>query len=227
MRFALCIDETEFSEEAIQPLRALAEAANAEVDVVHVIVVAPPNTGEPWSGSSDAAHARIEQQLEAKRGPAIDRLTWIAAAFRVPTNIEIRSGGDAASALLQYCDERNPDLVALTTRSKSAMGEPRLGSVAQRMTLSGVAPVFLVYPREERFAERTALAPGTFVFTFDGVELGTVKDVRGELFWVSGAAHEDWWLPRRAAAAINAGRLVLHYRRSEVAKHVQADPRGA
>jgi nucleotide-binding universal stress UspA family protein len=227
MRFALCIDDTEFSEEAVAPLRALAEAAGAEVDIVHVLVVEPPNTGEPWSGSSDAARARIEKQLEAKRGSALDRLTWIAAAFRVPTNIEIRAGGDAAGALLQYCEERQPNLIALTTRSKSTMGEPRLGSVAQKLTLSGTVPVFLIYPREERFAERTALAPGTFVFTCDGIEVGKVKDVRGDLFCVSGADHEDWWLQRKAAAGINSGRLVLHYRRSEVAKHVQAGPHGA
>jgi hypothetical protein len=55
------------------------------------------------------------------------------------------------------------------------------------------------------------VAVGWSVFTKDGEDLGTVKEVRGGYFKVDAARHPDYWLQAQAVHASADGRITLEF----------------
>lgn len=223
-KFLLCVDDTEFSEAAVPAVRELAEESSAETELVHVLVTGQVDTGEPWSGTPRTAEETRVRQLAERRNSAEERLQRIAAAFRTPVSAVILEAPDAARAIVEHAERSRPTLVALTTHSKVALGERHLGSVAERLTLSGVAPVLLVYPPDEWSIDPAALSEGCFVFTADGIEIGEVAEVANGAFKVQPPGREPYWLPAGAAAAINTGRIVLHHDEAVLERHTVPAP---
>ena len=223
-RFLVCLDDSSFSEAAVPAVRDLAEAEGGEVELLHVLVPPTAAAGEPWSGSDERAREERNKVLAARRSDVKERLDRVAAGFRVPVSVQVVDAPDAAKAIVEYAERHAPSLIALTTRSKEMLGKRHLGSVAEEVTLSGAAPVLLVYPPEEWSISPDALSEGCFVFTADGVELGTVSEIRGDAFRVHGGKRTDAWLAKSSVAAINTGRLVLHYTDATLDRHLVGPP---
>lgn len=213
MRFLVCIDDTEFSRAAADSVRDLANRAGATVHLFRVLVPTAEDRAEPYSGSTDEVLQAREQEFEAREPRARQRLEELATNFSGPTEIAIWSHPDTAEAVIEYAEENSVDLIALATHSREELPDERhLGSTAERITLSGVAPVFLVHRLgAERQLALDAFSPGTPVFTADAFELGHVGEAREDAFRIEGTGGGSFWLPRRSAAAVQGGRMVLHW----------------
>lgn len=55
-------------------------------------------------------------------------------------------GEDAAEALLEFAREQQVDLIAVATHGRSGLARMVMGSVADALLRSQVAPVYLVRP---------------------------------------------------------------------------------
>lgn len=60
------------------------------------------------------------------------------------------------------------------------------------------------------------LAPGQAVFTSDGEELGTVKEVQAGYFKVNAPMHPDYWLQEQFVRPDLEGRLMLEFTKDQL-----------
>lgn len=60
----------------------------------------------------------------------------------------LTAAGDPAAAILRISDEREIDMVVMTTRGRGAIGRSVHGSVADRVTRCSRVPVLLIHPRD-------------------------------------------------------------------------------
>lgn len=213
MRFLLCIDDTDFSASAADALRGLADGVGADVHLFHVIIPTAEDRAEPYSGSTREVRQAREREFAEKEPPARRRLETIAESFQGHTEVVVWFHPDPGEAIIEYAEAHDIDLIALATHSREQVpDETHLGATAERVTLSGVAPVWLVHrPGRDEPLAMDAFAPGTPVFTADGLEIGAVAEAADDAFSVKPGEGRTYWLPRRAAAAIQSGRLVLYW----------------
>jgi nucleotide-binding universal stress UspA family protein len=210
----ICIDETELSEMALEPARKVADPSE-DIEILLFHVIPPPGaTGaEPYSGSKSDAEQAIKSDFERRAGSARKRLEALATQFDVPVTVEVVSDRDPAGAIIRRAETDGIDLVSLATHSREQMpGDRHVGQIAERVTLSGVAPVLLAHsPIVDAEVGKNALSPGVYVFTADGIELGPVKDVDADQFRVERADGTTIVLPHSAAAAVQGGKIALHW----------------
>ncbi len=214
MKLMACIDESELSEMALTPVRNIAEGSDgAEVVLFQVIPPTASDVGEPYSGSKSEAKEAIEEEFERKAAEARKRLETLARQVKATVSIDVVSDRDPAAAIIRRAEEDGIDLVALATHSREQVPDDRhIGEIAERVTLSGVVPVLLAHSAiAGPELSSDALSPGVYVFTADGEELGCVKDVDAARFRVERDDGRFIVLPHSAAAAVQGGKIVLHW----------------
>ncbi len=211
MRVLICLDRTDFAKSILPVARRFAAASGADVELV-TVVEAPTRGGEPWSGQRPEP---VDPQLIRA---AREELEAAATDFVTAPRTTVLEGHDAADAILRHARATHPDLIALATHSRGALGEAALGSTAREVTRSGVAPVLLFHPLAA-VGMRTADIPlGVHAFTSDGELLGQVVEVtpgRLRIWRVSGG---DLWLPASVAGAITTGQLALDIAATDIAE---------
>lgn len=134
------LDGSELGELAIGVGVELAAAFGARLALVRAL----PSAAEayPYAGpatfipSLDAALEREAETYIRKRQASITAKIEVDRAV-------VR--GPAAPALLSFVDEKQVDLVVMTTHARSGIARAALGSTAERM-LHGTAPVLLLRP---------------------------------------------------------------------------------
>ena len=103
-----------------------------------VIVDAPETVfAENTEQVLQRAESEIRDYLEAKATP-LRQLGYI-----VETKALL--DGDAAAAIVRFAREAKPDVIAMATHSRSAVGQVVFGSVATAVVRSKIAPVLLVH----------------------------------------------------------------------------------
>ena len=216
MKFMLCLDGSQLSESAIPFCKTLAEAAQAEVQVVRVIEHDHVNTGEAYSGNITLS-AEERDQLENEDRRLLMRLDEVASRFATPTSTHLLHGREPAKALIEEASQNRADLVIMATHSRGAAGDAVFGSVAKEVTRSGVAPVLMVHPL--RAPAPANLPIGSYVFTSDGKDLGVLREVTQRQIKIEDASGKALWLDASDVANIEAGRILLQYDASDLPKH--------
>jgi len=217
MKFMLCLDGSKLSESAIPICKSLAEATQAQVEVVRVIEHEPVNTGEAYSGNITLPPG-ISKHLEDEDRRLLKHLDEIATTLSTPTTTRLLHGADTAKVLVEEATMNGVDMVIMATHSRGSVGEAIFGSVAQEVTKSGVAPVLLVHPVHSPVPTR--LPVGAYVFTSDGQDLGKLLEVTARQIKVEDDTGHDLWLDSSDVATIEAGRILLHYDASDLPRHL-------
>jgi hypothetical protein len=68
------------------------------------------------------------------------------------------------------------------------------------------------------------ISPGRAVYTQDGHELGTVKEVRGGYVKIDAPLQPDFWLPRSDVLSFTNERVTFSFSRDDVDGHKQQVP---
>jgi nucleotide-binding universal stress UspA family protein len=118
------LDSSEGAEAALPIARALALGTNAVLNLVAVSTALEP-------GRTRALYSYLEDVAAAER----------QTGLRVRATLRI---GDPCEAIVMLERELNVDLVVMATHGRSGLGRLLLGSVADRVTHAGTAPVILV-----------------------------------------------------------------------------------
>ncbi|MGH2632953.1 MAG: universal stress protein, partial [Tepidiformaceae bacterium] len=177
------------------------------------------NTGEAYSGNITLP-ADLAKHLEDEDGRVLKRLDAVASRFSPTASTRVLHGRETAQTLIEEATANQVDLVVMATHSRGGVGEAILGSVAHDVTKAGGIPVLLVHP--EHAARPNKLPLGAYVFTSDGQELGRLEKVSGHQITVKHASGHEIRLSAADVAAIEGGRIVLHYDASDLPRHLSA-----
>lgn len=177
MRIIVCLDGSEFARSALPVLREIADAADADVELLRVIddealehgrPKPPDDAGVDVVGASgvdptEALRERMERlsvyEQEAVRyrermetqlvADASEEMARAAADVlgRTP-EVTVLFAADAARAIIEHARAREASLIAMATHSRRPVTELLLGSVAHAVLSSGAKPVLLVHPTD-------------------------------------------------------------------------------
>jgi nucleotide-binding universal stress UspA family protein len=128
--------------------RQLAEDSAAKLILFHVVplpieVVGQPLLVEPLSFAQDEARARMEQLAKG-------------LGLKIPYEV-VAVIGDPAREIVRAIDERNADLVVMTTHGRTGLSYFFLGSVAARVVRESPVPVLTVPAHHARRKSLTSV----------------------------------------------------------------------
>lgn len=128
-KFLVPLDGSQTSGQILEVIERL--IARQDVGVVDLLSVVPA-----WESDDAVAAAQVAL------GEARSRLSERG----IPTAVHLLRG-DAAEEILRLSQERQPDLVAMSTHGRSGVERWLRGSVAERVLRSSPAPLLLCNPR--------------------------------------------------------------------------------
>jgi hypothetical protein len=216
MKIAFLVDEHD-----PHPARAvaadvdtLASRAHADVELITVVVPQQPQTGEAWSGSLGQAARERAEELRHDAPAARAALEALATGMHAQTTITVLSGDDTLKGkslvdiLGEHFQAGAPDLVAATV-SRAGDDTPQVGETVVRLVERAYAPVVVLAPRiATGIADARQAAAGAFVFTADGIELGTVTANTAESIDIDGQfGHRTF--AREEIGQVDSGRVAL------------------
>jgi nucleotide-binding universal stress UspA family protein len=157
MKLSHILMTSDLSAESLRPctpVATLARALGARITLLHVsedLPIAPlAATGEVLLLPSDlqermdSARAHLEKQRDLFPG--------------VDVEVDVISGVDAVHAILEYAEDKDVDLIALSTHGRTGFRHLVLGSVAEKLLRHSTVPV-VVFPRpaaERQVAQKSA-----------------------------------------------------------------------
>ena len=141
-KILVALDGSKESEAVIPYIEEL--ASKLQADVILLQVIAPDYHIYAAGGPEYGVYA--EQQIESMKKFARDYLEEIVSRLKqseVTAKAEIVLG-TAAETIINYADQTNASLVALTTHGRSGVSRWAIGSVAERVLRAGNTPLLLV-----------------------------------------------------------------------------------
>lgn len=127
MRILVCLDESELSRAILPPVRRLAAASSAQVDIGHVL---------EFQGRSQAEEAATTRRV----------LEGVLEGFPADARTVVLHGTTASAVLIDYAAEHEIDIIAMASHVRPSVAEAILGSTTRSVLRSGVAPVLVVHP---------------------------------------------------------------------------------
>ena len=166
MKILIALDGSKFAEQILDPVIKLADSSNAEVQLLEVVRSNSgslwrrfPTTDEPHNVGSGLAMgvtshipggtpAESETQAQDRvKQQAEDYLQHLAATrFRRGAKHVVVFGEDPADEIVKYAREEGVDLIALATHGHSGLSRLLMGSVADKLLKSHVAPLLMIHP---------------------------------------------------------------------------------
>ena len=148
MRILLAIDDSKFSEAAIQAVRTRARLPGTEVRVVHVIEppaliipsIVPGSELGLWSGPE------LQSLWQAQRTRAESLLAKAAQALRIP-GCEVTTGieeGDPKSRIIDLAAAWHADLIVIGSHGRRGLDRFLLGSVSEAVARHSPCSVEIV-----------------------------------------------------------------------------------
>lgn len=156
------LDGSDFSRQIFEVIESYLRPEDVTVILLQVISPHPLTADNPayasaleetvWTGAFSTRTQRIEQQLalsaqerETYRVEIHEELEQLARRLRedgyaVTTEVQF---GDAAERIVEFVQEREIDLVAMTTHGRTGLGRLLLGSVASELLHQLHVPVLL------------------------------------------------------------------------------------
>jgi nucleotide-binding universal stress UspA family protein len=145
MKILLAVDDSKFSEAAVEALLAQFHPGEAEIRVLHVVapiaVSAPPQMEAGYApelkDQMQQGHALVEGAAHKLR----------AAGFRASARVET---GDIREKIIESAEEWDADLIVLGSQGRGGMRRLLLGSVAESVVRHAPCSVEVVRARAKR-----------------------------------------------------------------------------
>jgi nucleotide-binding universal stress UspA family protein len=132
----VALDGSREAEASLARMRAMAQALDSRLTLVHVIV-------EPTIAFESAALLEAEAQHYARMEQYFTGLVEQLREYGVESDFELLVGQDAATALLDREARDDVDLLAITTHGHGGISRLAFGSVADRVLRSANTPVLV------------------------------------------------------------------------------------
>lgn len=144
-------DFSEPSQVAVRYGRALAEAFNASLHILHVV---PDSMALPWATMADGlAMADVQRQWEREANERLQQMLPESERAALGAVLTTRAG-DPVRQITSYAVETGADLVVLGTHGRGPVAHMLMGSVAERVVRTAPCPVLTVrHPQHEFISE--------------------------------------------------------------------------
>jgi nucleotide-binding universal stress UspA family protein len=121
-RILVAVDQSEYSDRAVDVARDLAHLSGAEVLVLHVKKMILGVSGD-----------RFDAEEESEIGKLLDKDAHRFEEIGVPVSVQVRSAelGRTAHQIVQAATEFGADAIVMGSRGRSALSALVLGSVAE------------------------------------------------------------------------------------------------
>jgi nucleotide-binding universal stress UspA family protein len=151
-KILIATDGSPEAREAVEYGLELAEGERAAATLLQVI---PPMD---WTHLDRGGLIRpIPEEIERRRGFALDEAAALAAEHGVPVTFEVVAGVPA-DEIVAYADNHDVDLTVVGSRGRGAVASALLGSVSQAVLRESRRPVLVV--RGTMQAAETAVGAG-------------------------------------------------------------------
>lgn len=183
MRILIPLDGSDLSESALERVRPLAEATQAEVHLLRVYHASGTlflaEAANSWRGRASASHEfgfplpAMPEPLE-RYDQAVARLTLEGEAYlrekgrafpHLTLVVKVIDNRDITGAIVGYARAIGFDLIAMASRDRSKLVRLALGSAPGRIAAAGVAPVM------EAGAHRGEPALQALIFDEEGTSI--------------------------------------------------------
>ena len=153
------VDFSEFSDYAVDNALFLAEKFDAEVTLLHAVVLHVEEFSEQgiFEGYEELVkkkEKRIFRRLNEKNESAAER--------GVTVNSRVVRGFSAAESILEFINENHYDLVVMGTHGRRGIKKWVFGSVAERIVRLSPIPVMTVHEPMKKYAIEKILVPVEF-----------------------------------------------------------------
>ncbi len=142
---------TDFSEcgnYALSYAASLARKFGASIICVHVIEPMVPTVG--YSGMTEPLPlADITDQLEDSAERELPKIAECEECAGLEIE-EVIAHGEAASEIARVAEERNVDLIVISSHGRTGLGRILFGSTAEAVVRHASCPVLVVKPAKER-----------------------------------------------------------------------------
>jgi nucleotide-binding universal stress UspA family protein len=149
-------DLSPHSLKAIDVACALADAAHAAIQFVHVVEPAPF-----LSSLNDLPIVLSDEELMGRWKRLIERLAEERGTPHTTVSSEVRIG-KPAHEIVAIAEETRPDLLVISTHGRTGLKHVLLGSTAERIVRLAPCPVMVVRDREAGAKKEGAKAPQLF-----------------------------------------------------------------
>jgi nucleotide-binding universal stress UspA family protein len=134
------------SDAAVRYARALAQAFDAELHLLHV--VQDPYT-QPWA--AEAFPAPLGEMLEQWQQQARERLAALLPGDEASRSKMATVVGSPFYEIVRYAEEQQMDLIVIGTHGRGPIGHMLLGSVAEKVVRKSPCPVLTVRQPQHDF----------------------------------------------------------------------------
>jgi nucleotide-binding universal stress UspA family protein len=147
-------DFSEPSEVAVRYGRALADAFDATLHIIHVV---PDSMALPWATMADGlAMADVQKQWEREAQERLELL--IPENERLTMRVHfVTRAGDPVRQVVGYAAEQGVDLIVLGTHGRGPVAHMLMGSVAERVVRGAPCPVLTVRHPQHEFVNEAVM----------------------------------------------------------------------
>lgn len=144
-RILVPIDGSSRAESVIPVARIIARAHGAELLLMHVV---PPVHSPSGTQTAQATnlHSEIERQNARGARDHLEQLRLRAQDGGIAVRSEVRGPADPRHAICQFVEERDIDLVVMSSHGATALNDVPCGSVAEYLATHSTVPVVMVRP---------------------------------------------------------------------------------
>lgn len=153
-RILVTLDGSDLSEAVVPYALTLAGGLGADVTLLHAIDLSLEDLlGDGGDDVPDLENIRRSYAESAREYLS----HWTARLADQPVSVAtLAVPGKAAEAILDYAEEHQPDLIAMSTRGRSGLGRFLLGSVTGRVLSQATGPVLVLHPQDTGSVDLTA-----------------------------------------------------------------------
>lgn len=152
-RVLIPLDGSDVAEEILPS--ALSLATPNETTLAFFTVVDPRLGLQPTAVDVRPESQKMYSFVESVRRGTEERLTRLAGKLRIDriaVSVDVVVDAHPAQRILTYAQERQVDLIALTTHSRRALGRILMGGTADKVIRGAHVPVLVLHPRERHAA---------------------------------------------------------------------------
>ena len=143
-RILIPLDGSALAEQALP--HAIAQAKHFEAELILLQVLAPLPSA-PLLG--EVARSRAEASSNALAREYLERVVAAVQEHDIPVQVATAQGSPPV-AITVFAEEKDVDLIVMSTRGQSGLSRWLMGSVADRVVRGANVPVLLVHSRKEQ-----------------------------------------------------------------------------